>query len=231
MALRQGASQEMSPEDIELDWEGRANTMSKDIWTFKDTLAGKILTMVMSVILVTSTISTDALAFALNNPDADAAPVADVAESTKVTFEIGEGATVEVTGTDGQPVAVSNGQVVEAPSHEALTFTPRAEKGYTLESVTLGDKTLADKEDGTYEIAADDMAADPLAVKVKAQAEVEAAPEEAPLKRSLLPKSLQPPSRLPQRSPLRRPPLPRSNLSLKRLPPLPTPLPPKRLRL
>lgn len=155
--------------------------MSKDIWTFKDTLAGKILTMVMSVILVTSTISTDALAFALNNPDADAAPVADVADSTKVAFEISEGASVEVAGADGQPVAVKNGDVVEAPSHEALTFAPAAEKGYTLESVTLGDKALEAKEDGKYEIAADDMAGDPLTVKVKAQAEVEAAPEEAPV--------------------------------------------------
>ena len=181
MALRQGASQEISLEDIELDWEGRANTMSKDIWTFKDTLAGKILTMVMSVILVTSTISTDALAFALNNPDADAAPVADVAESTKVAFEISEGASVEVAGADGQPVAVKNGDVVEAPSHEAFHLCPAAEKGYTLESVTLGDKALEAKEDGKYEIAADDMADDPLTVKVKAQAEVEAAPEEAPV--------------------------------------------------
>ena len=154
--------------------------MSKDIWTFKDTLAGKILTMVMSVILVTSTISTDALAFALNNPDADAAPVADVADSTKVAFEISEGASVEVAGADGQPVAVKNGDVVEAPSHEALTFAPAAEKGYTLESVTLGDKALEAKEDGKYEIAADDMAGDPLTVKVKALAEVEAVPEEAP---------------------------------------------------
>ena len=155
--------------------------MSKDIWTFKDTLAGKILTMVMSVILVTSTISTDALAFALNNPDADAAPVADVAESTKVAFEISEGASVEVAGADGQPVAVKNGDVVEAPSHEAFHLCPAAEKGYTLESVTLGDKALEAKEDGKYEIAADDMADDPLTVKVKAQAEVEAAPEEAPV--------------------------------------------------
>lgn len=155
--------------------------MSKDIWTFKDTLAGKILTMVMSVILVTSTISTDALAFALNSPDADAAPVADVADSTKVAFEISEGASVEVKGADGQPVVLKDGDVVEAPSHEAFTFAPAAEKGYTLESVTLGDKALEAKEDGKYEIAADNMAGGPLTVKVKAQAEVEAAPEEAPV--------------------------------------------------
>ena len=103
--------------------------MSKDIWTFKDTLAGKILTMVMSVILVTSTISTDALAFALNNPDADAAPVADVADSTKVAFEISEGASVEVKGADGQPVVLKDGDVVEAPSHEAFTFAPCCREG------------------------------------------------------------------------------------------------------
>ena len=143
--------------------------MLKDMWRFKDTAAGKFLAVAMSIILVIGMTNTNALAFA---EDADGAEgqsetmeVSDVIDLTKVTFEIGEGASVKAASE-----TVKDGDAIEATSHEAFGFNVSADEGYEIESVAVDGEELAAEGDGAYEIAADDMNGDVLKVQVKTAA-------------------------------------------------------------
>lgn len=160
------------------------------MWQFKDTAAGKFLAVAMSVILVIGMTNSNAFAYAAGTDEPDTMEVSDIIDTTKVTFDIAEGATVEVAAPGEEPAAVENEDVVEALSHEAFKFTVEAQEGFEVSAIAVNDEAVEIAEDGEYEIAAEDMSGEDVTVKV----ETEAVPaeEETPSPR-------QPPRNLPPR--------------------------------